>query len=155
MRRIAIAACLLTIASQVHAQTQPPIALPEWLDRLAAQWNAEKKGPRAPLRKPPGPSDGVIIPNHGLWKCLGADPWKPVLVSPNPKSEAMGQTSSVMAASGATVGEYAQVLYGRGHTAYVLTRYMHDYRSSINPHQVCAVLGTRPDGSPVFAYAIR
>jgi hypothetical protein len=77
-----------------------------------------------------------------------------VLVSPNPKSQALGQTSLAIAASGATVNGYAEVLSGN-RVGFVPIGILHDYRSPANPHVVCAIAGLRQDGSPVFVYRTR
>jgi hypothetical protein len=149
--RIAIAVALLaSLAEQVQAQT-PPVASPEWLDRMAAQRNQERRVQPEQPAPVPTPKE-VILPTHGLWVCMGTAPWQPVLNSPSPSSPAIGQTQSQIAVNGATANGYAQVLFYNGRIGYVPISSIHAYHSDVNPRIACAVAGVRPNGAPVFAY---
>jgi len=144
-----IAALLGTaVVHQARGQALPDI---DFLDRLAAQRNAEMR-PKPEQPAPVATPQERLRPVSHLWFCMSTTPWQPVLSSPYPTATVIGRTQPQIAAGKGWVNGYAEVLFYNGKIGFVPSSQIKPYHSDIKPNSICTVAGLRLDGSPAFAY---
>ena len=148
--RFALIAAVLFGTSMVHqARGQAPPDV-DFLDRLAAQRNAEMR-PRPEQPAPVATPQERLRPASHQWMCMSTTPWQPIRSSPSPSASVIGQTLPQIAASIGWVNGFAEVLSYNGRIGYVPSSEIKPYHSNLKPNGTCTVAGLRIDGSPVFA----
>ena len=149
-RRPLIAAAVLgtVVAHQARGQALPDV---DFLDRLAAQRNAERR-PRPEQPAPVAAPQERLRPVNHQWVCMSTTPWQPVLSSPYPGATVIGRTQPQIAASIGWVNGYAEVLFYNGKIGFVPSSQIKPFLSELRPNSTCTVAGLRLDGSPAFAY---
>jgi len=148
--RLALIAAMLfgtSMAHQARGQALPDV---NFLDRLAAQRNAEMR-PRPEQPAPVATPQERLRPAGHLWVCMSTTPWQPVLSSPYAGASIIGRTLPQIAAGNGWVNGYAEVLSYNGKIGFVPSSQIKPYHSDLKPSGTCTVAGLRLDGSPVFA----
>jgi len=149
--RLALIAAILfgtSLAHQARGQALPDV---NFLDRPAAQRNAEMR-PRPEQPAPVATPQERLRPVGHLWVCMSTTPWQPVLSSPYSEASIIGRTQPQIAAGNGWVNGYAEVLFYNGKIGFVPSSQIMPYHSDIKPNSTCTVAGLRIDGSPAFSY---
>ncbi len=136
-----------SMAHQARGQALPDV---NFLDRLAAQRNAEMQ-PRPEQPAPVATPQERLRPVSHLWVCMSTTPWQPVLSSPYAGASIIGRTLPQIAAGNGWVNGYAEVLFYNGKIGFVPSSRIKPYHSDLKPSGTCTVAGLRLDGSPVLA----
>lgn len=136
-----------SMAHQARGQALPDV---NFLDRLAAQRNAEMP-PRPEQPAPVATPQERLRPIGHLWVCMSITPWQPVLSSPYAGASIIGRTLPQIAAGNGWVNGYAEVLFYNGKIGFVPSSQIKPYHSDLKPSGTCTVAGLRLDGSPVLA----
>lgn len=146
----ALIAAALFGTSMVHQARGQALPDVDFLDRLAAQRNAELR-PRPQQPAPAAIPQERLRPAGHQWVCMSTTPWQPVLSSPYPGATVIGRTQPQIAASIGWVNGYGEVLFYNGKIGFVPSSQIKPYHSDLKPNGTCTVAGLRLDGSPVFS----
>jgi hypothetical protein len=142
-------AAAVLIAAGGHAHSQG--FTPQELDRMSKE--RLDNGALRNFAAPPSPPTAFKpIPLHqpkGIWICMSATPYIPILAEPRAGAAVIGQTVGEIAAGEVRNG-YTSTLIHEGMVGYVPTADVHPYHNEFNPAATCTVAGLRANGVVQF-----
>jgi hypothetical protein len=148
-------AATLAIAGCATAQT-PPASNVTNMGQLAQKLNKLSNENSAGEHRdfgPPPPQSSIpptpYTPVAGFWKCMGADPVKPIRSEPTPSAPRIGLTMNWVAAGPSEHG-YTKLYLARGKTGYLNDRYIHPFFDKYSPSSTCTFEGVQSNGLDLF-----
>ncbi|MDD2859500.1 MAG: hypothetical protein PHT60_15085 [Acidiphilium sp.] len=102
---------------------------------------------------PPPPQSSIPLtqytPVSGFWKCMGADPSKPIRSAPDKYAPKIGMTMNWVAA-GPSMHGYSKLFLARGKIGYLNDRYIHPFFDKLAPGDTCTFEGVQTNGLDLF-----